>query len=177
MRLGSLAVAALLAGASPSAAHAQVARAQVPGVVNFAQVESTVACAGSVRPDAVAELKQRGYKAIVNLQLPEEQGADVAGETEAAKVAGITYLHLPIPPQAFDPAAIDRFLAAVADPANQPVFIHCAGGSRAAGLWMIKRVLVDGWDVGRATAEAESLGLSNAAVKTRVLDYLRDHGK
>ena len=40
---------------------------------------------------------------------------------------------------------VDSFLAAVADKSNQPVFIHCGSANRVGGMWMIKRVLQDGW--------------------------------
>ena len=49
---------------------------------------------------------------------------------------------------------MSEFLAVVRNPANQPVFIHCAGGGRAAGFWLIKRVMIDGWDIERARQEA-----------------------
>ena len=37
------------------------------------------------------------------------------------------------------------------DPANQPAYIHCASANRVGAMWLIKRVVVDGWDVPRAT--------------------------
>jgi protein tyrosine phosphatase (PTP) superfamily phosphohydrolase (DUF442 family) len=70
---------------------------------------------------------------------------------------------------------VDRFIKAVTDSANQPAFIHCASGNRAATLWLIKRVQVDKWDVNRAVTEAEALGMSSAAMKTFALDYIQNH--
>ena len=49
---------------------------------------------------------------------------------------------------------MSEFLRVTSEAANHPVFVHCAGGGRAAAMWMIKRVQVDGWDVERAMAEA-----------------------
>ena len=70
---------------------------------------------------------------------------------------------------------VDGFLKAVTAPANQPAFVHCASGNRAAAMWMIKRMLVDKWDADRAGAEAAALGLTNSALKTFVLDYAQAH--
>lgn len=172
---------ALLASASlvaaPVAAQ-QVVKESIPGIVNYAGVETTVACGGPVKPEGVAELKKRGFKAIVNLQLANEPTADIPGESAAASAAGLNYVHVPFLTASPDPTAVDRFLKAVGDPANQPAYIHCGGGNRAAGLWMIKRVLVDGWDVDRATKEAEALGLSaapDAPMKKFSLDYIHSH--
>jgi hypothetical protein len=72
------------------------------------------------------------------------------------------------------PDIVDRFIASVSAPANQPAFIHCAGGGRAAGMWMLKRVLVDRWDESRALEEATALGL-NDRIKPFVLNYIATH--
>ncbi|HTK30024.1 MAG TPA: sulfur transferase domain-containing protein [Vicinamibacterales bacterium] len=147
----------------------------VPGVTNFRQVETTVACGGVITPAAVAELKDRGFKSIFDLQLPDEKNADIPGEAAAAKDAGLAFVHVPFSPSAPNPASVETFLEEVRRPENTPAFIHCAGGNRAAGFWMIKRVLVDKWDVERAQKEAEALGLSSAGMKQFVLDYIEKH--
>ena len=41
------------------------------------------------------------------------------------------------------------------DPANQPVFLHSGNGHRTATLWMIKRVVVDGWRAEQAGARSD----------------------
>jgi len=163
----------LLAAAVPCAG--QAVKSNVPGIVNYAGIETTVACGGPVKPAGMAELKARGFKAVVNLQLADEPTADVAGETAAASAAGLNYVHVPFQMASPDPSAVDHFLKAVSDSANQPAFIHCAAGSRAAGMWMIKRVLVDHWDTDRAQTEAEALGLASPAMKRFALDYIQAH--
>ena len=155
----------------------QAVKETVPGVTNFARVETTVACGGVITPGAVAELKQRGYKSIFDLQLPDERGADVNGEAAAAKAAGITFVHVPFTPASPDESSVDKFLKNVSDPANEPAFIHCAGGNRAAGFWFIKRVLVDKWDTAKAMTEAEGLGLTSAPMKQFALNYIESHRK
>ena len=170
----------LLAGAlaltvSSVAAQMQVTKDTVPGVVNFARVETTVACAGATSPEGVAEVKKLGYASIINLRVATEAGANVDAEAAAAKTAGITFVHLPFNAASPDPTLIDRFLKAVTEPANQPAFIHCASANRAAALWLIKRVEVDKWDVDRASAEAAALGLTNPALKAFALDYIASH--
>ena len=146
---------------APVVANAQVAPGKQPvdGVTNFTRLDATVACAGATKAAAVPELRQMGFASIVNLRRPSEEGADVEGERAAAEAAGLKYFQLPFsvpktPDENVD-ATVQEFLAAVGNPANQPVFIHCAGGGRAAGFWLIKRVLLDGWDVDRARAEAD----------------------
>ena len=170
----TLALAAL-AGLSTASAQSNVKKSTVPGVANFAQVETTVACAGAVTPEGVAEIKKMGFNSIINLRLASEQGANIEGETAAAKSAGITFVHLPFNGSMPDPAVADQFLKVIHEPKNQPAFIHCASGNRAAAMWLIKRVLVDKWELPRATDEATQLGLTSAGMKNFALDYIKAH--
>jgi uncharacterized protein (TIGR01244 family) len=164
-------------GVSVAVAQAQVKKSTVPGVTNFAQVETTVACAGAITPASVAGIKNMGFASIINLRLANEAGADIDGEAAAAKAAGINFVHLPFNTAAPDPAVADRFLKIITEPGTQPAFIHCASGNRAAAMWLIKRVLVDKWDNDRASEEAAQLGLTNQALKTFALDYIQAHKK
>jgi len=168
--LGAMAV-------SVAAAQSEVKKSAVPGITNFAQVETTVACAGAVTPASVAGIKKMGFASIINLRLANEQGADIDAEAAAAKAAGINFVHLPFNGGSPDPAVADQFLKIITEPGNVPAFIHCASGNRAAAMWLIKRVLVDKWDNDRASEEAAQLGLTSAALKTFALDYIQAHKK
>jgi uncharacterized protein (TIGR01244 family) len=162
---------------SIAAAQSQVKKENVPGITNLAQIETTVACAGAVSPASVAEIKKMGFKAIFNLRLPTEQGADIDAEAAAAKAAGITFIHLPLNGTSPDPTVADNFLKAITMPGTEPAFIHCASGNRAAAMWFIKRVIVDKWDSDRAMAEAAQLGNMSPAMKTFALNYVAAHKK
>jgi hypothetical protein len=60
--------------------QSQVEKSAVPGITNFAQVKTTVACAGAVTPTSVAGIKKMGFASIINLRLASEQGADIDGK-------------------------------------------------------------------------------------------------
>ena len=115
-------------------AQSKVTKKSVEGVTNFAEVESTVACAGAATPGSMAEVKKMGYKAVFNLRLANEPGADIDNEAAAAKAAGINFVHLPFNGAMPDPVVVDNFLKAISQPGNQPAFIHCASGNRSDGL-------------------------------------------
>ena len=119
--LARLAIAGSLMAA---AANAQVVRQEVPGIRNFAKVESTVACAGAITPGAITEIKKMGYASIINLRLPTEEGADIDGNIAAARAAGIPYYHIPFSGAKPDPAVVDTFLKTITTPGVQPAFIH-----------------------------------------------------
>lgn len=143
----------------------QVVRQEMAGVRNLSQVGPTVACAGATDAAAIPEIAKSGYKAIVNLRVASEQGAAIDESRAAASRTGIRYIHLPFDTARPDAGIVDRFIAAVTEPANQPIFIHCASANRVGALWMIKRVTVDGWDTAKAESEARAIGLSNPGLR------------
>jgi uncharacterized protein (TIGR01244 family) len=178
MRSIFIITAALIAAFSIAAAPAraqEVTKETVPGITNFAQVETTVACAGAIKPEAVPEIKKRGFASIINLREASEPGANVEAEEAAAKAAGIRYYHIPFNGGSPDPAAADSFLDAITAKGTEPAFIHCSGGNRAATMWLIKRLAVDHWDVDRATKEATELGLTSDKLKQWAIDYAQAH--
>ncbi len=173
--LGILLAAASLV-AVPARAQ-QVVKQDVEGINNFKRLETTVACAGATKPEAVAGIKKMGFASIINLREPSEEGANVEGEAAAAKEAGIRYYNIPFNGAKPDPAVADKFLTVITDPANDPVFIHCHSGNRAATMWLIKRLAVDHWDTDRAVKEAGDLGLTNEKLRQFAIDYAASHKK
>lgn len=165
----ALSVIAVTIG-GPLAAQ-EVSRPTVAGVTNFAQVETTVACAGAITVDALPEIKRLGYASIINLRQATEAGANLDAEAAAAKAAGLRYSHVPFNGQSPDPAAATAFLDAITAAGAEPAFIHCSGGNRAATMWLIKRLAVDHWDVERAVAEAAALGQNSQALRQWAIDF------
>jgi len=167
-----LVVACSLVVASIAALHSQgeVSKGTVPGIVNFGYVGKTVACAGATAPAALAEVRKLGYASVINLRVATEPGAEIEASAAAAKAAGLSFIHLPFNASAPDPMLVDRFIAAISEPKNQPAFIHCASANRAATLWMVKRMVVDKWDADRAATEATALGLTSPALRTYAIE-------
>jgi uncharacterized protein (TIGR01244 family) len=152
---------------------AQVKKVDVPGIQNFNQIDAVFACGGATDATGVANLKKQGFASIISFRLPTEQG--VAEEEAAVKTTGIKYVHLPLNGAMPDPKIADAFLVAVADKSNQPAYIHCGGGGRAASMWMIKRVLKDGWTAERAAEEAAAISTLSPTLKTFATNYIASH--
>ena len=117
-------VLVLLGSLVATPVEAQVIKETVPGITNYARVESTVACAGAITTEAVPEIKRLGYKSIINLRLASEPGANIEGSMAAAKATGITYIHIPFNAANPDPGVVDAFLKAIRTPGVEPAFIH-----------------------------------------------------
>ena len=171
----SLVVLAICASLATGVATAQVTKQNIPGITNFARLETTVACAGATKPEAVPEIKKMGFVSIINLRPADEPGANVDAEAAAAKAAGIKYFHVPFNGASPDPRAADGFLKAITSAGAEPAYIHCSGGNRAATMWLVKRLAIDHWAVDRATAEASALGLTSPQLKQFAIDYARSH--
>jgi uncharacterized protein (TIGR01244 family) len=176
MRIQLLAIIAL-AGLAVSSTSAQVQKSEMPGVRNYSRVDATVGCGGAVDPSAMSALRKEGYVSVINLRLPDEAGADIDAGRAAAKTAGLKYIHLPFNAASPDPKVVSDFLGAVADKSNQPVFIHCGSANRVGAVWMIKRVLQDGWPVDRAQTEAQAIGLQNPQLLAFANTYIKEHKK
>src|ERR1700674_1773646 len=170
----SLIAATTWIAAAPARAQ-EVTKENVDGITNFHRLETTVACAGAIKPEVVPDIKKMGFASIINLRQPTEPGANLEGEAAAAKTADIRYYSIPFNAMSPDPAAADKFIEAITTKGTEPAFIHCAGGGRAATMWFIKRMVVDHWDVDRAAKEATALGMTSPTLKQFALDYSQTH--
>lgn len=147
------------------------------GITNYTKVDAVIACGGATETSALEALKADGFTSVINLRLASEQGANIEDNQARARALGLNYFHLPLSGSAPDPKVVDQFLEIVANKANQPVYIHCASANRAGAVWMVKRVLQDGWTVERATTEAKAIGLTAAPLEKFALDYIAAHRK
>lgn len=170
-----LLVLALLVSAGVIVAAQQ--KMEKPGITNFTKVDAVVACGGATETSALEGLKTDGFKAVINLRQASEPGANIPENTARAKALGLNYIHIPFNTQAPEQKTVDDFLAAVANKANQPVYIHCGSANRVGAVWLVKRVLQDGWPIDKATEEAKLIGLRAAPLEQFALKYIAEHKK
>jgi tyrosine-protein phosphatase SIW14 len=157
---------------------AQALPAEAPaGAKNYTRINASFACAGATEATAFPALAKDGFRSVINLRTDGEEGADIEAARKAAAAAGLRFIHIPFSGASPDASVLDRFLAQVGDPANQPAYIHCASANRASAAWLVKRVMLDGWPVARAVDEAEKLGLKSDKLKAFAVGYLAAHGR
>jgi hypothetical protein len=95
MKPYALAVVCVISAAVAAAAQTEIAKASVPGIVNFGYLGKTVACAGATAPAALTEVKKLGYASVINLRVATEPGAEIDASAAAAQAAGLRFIHLP----------------------------------------------------------------------------------
>lgn len=190
MKLRIIAIVATLAMFSVphvsagGSAIAEIAKVEVVGIRNFTQIDGSSGFAGphagfggATQSSAMAFLKSKGIATVINLRLASEEDVDLKGSVTAAEAAGLNYIHLPFDAANPAPGVVDKFLATVGNEANQPVYIHCASATRAAALWMIGRVMEDGWEIDAASAEAERIALKPPEAIAFASAYIKSTGK
>ena len=137
------------AGKSPSASRASVNTAAI-GIDNFGQVNAGYFRGAQPGPDDYADLAALGIKTVIDLQRD-----GIAAEQQLVEAAGMTFHRIPMttrtPPTS---AELALFLRLVANPANQPVYVHCAGGRHRTGVMTaVYRITHDGWTADDAFRE------------------------
>ena len=167
-----LVVATLIA---PAALAQQTPQQDFPNIKNFLRVNEQICTGGQPSMDDLARLKAQGSKAIINLRRPSEYNAEE--EAAKAKELGLRYFNIPVSVAEPRDEQADEFLKITADPQNRPAFIHCGSANRVGALWMIRRVLVDGWKVEDAEAEARKIGLHSPSLVEFARSYIERHRK
>ena len=125
----------------------------LPGLTNVGRVAPGIFRGSQPKSEGYATLKAMGVRTVVNLRTRH-------GERKAVEAAGMRYVEIPMSfLKNVDPAAVRKALSVMTDPANQPVFVHCARGvGRAGVVAAVYRMEVDGWSVAEAEEEMEVFG-------------------
>jgi uncharacterized protein (TIGR01244 family) len=160
-----------------TAALAQVVKQERAGIVNFSRVDAVVACGGATETTALDGLAKDGFKSVINLRMASEANANIELNAAHARSLGLNYIHIPFNAAQPEPKVLDQFLAAIANKANQPAYVHCGSANRVGAVWLAKRVLQDGWTVAKATEEAKLIGLRSEPLEKFALAYIAANKK
>jgi uncharacterized protein (TIGR01244 family) len=169
------AVLAALAVAQPTAQPAPSISLPLPGIDTFRPVTTTIACGSNARAESMAPLRAAGFRSLISFSEDTEAGFDRPALARAARDADLQYVSIPFNRERPDPAAVQRFLAVIAAPATAPAYLSCRTGQRAAAMWAIKRVMLDGWPIDRALTEGAALGLTHEGLTQFVRQYVEAH--
>jgi protein tyrosine/serine phosphatase len=118
---------------------------------NFGRINANYFRGAQPKGHDYADLAALGVKTVINLT---SDDADASEKTMAVS-SGMGYFQIPMtthePPTA---AKLAEFLKIVNDRANQPVYVHCAGGRHRTGVMTAAyRMTQDGWTADQAFKE------------------------
>ena len=117
---------------------------------NFGRINDNYFRGAQPRGTDYRDLAAIGVKTVIDLQ------ADgPSNEAGAVKAAGMNFIRIGLTTtKAPTEAQVARFLDIVNDPANQPVFVHCAGGRHRTGtMTALYRMTNEGWTPAQAYNE------------------------
>ena len=138
------------APAPTGAAGAATAALAAVTIDNFGKVDDHYYRGGQPDRREYQELSKLGVRTVVDLQ------ADGHGrEKSLVEQAGMSYYKIPLTTtERPSEAAVQKFLSIVDDPANQPVYVHCAGGQHRTGVMTaVYRMTKYGWNEDKAYDE------------------------
>ena len=117
---------------------------------NFGRINDNYFRGAQPKGTDYRDLAAIGVKTVIDLQ------ADgPSSEAGAVKAAGMKFIRIGMTTtKAPTEAQVTQFLEIVNDPANQPVFVHCAGGRHRTGtMTALYRMTNEGWTPAQAYNE------------------------
>ena len=154
------------AGVLPDGARVSERLVGLRGLENVGRVAPGVFRGAQPRPDGYGTLKAMGIRTVINLRSRH-------GEARAVEAAGMRSILLPMNTFAdVNAATVREAVALMADPANQPVFVHCAHGQDRTGVVVaVYRMDIDGWAEAAAEQEMQAFGFND--IWTQLKDFVR----
>jgi protein tyrosine/serine phosphatase len=134
---------------APATASKAVALRRIR-IDNFGRVNDNFYRGSQPNGSDYADLAALGVKTVIDLQ---KNGP--SNEAGIVQRAGMRFFRIPMttsePPRS---GQIAEFFTIINDPANQPVYVHCAGGRHRTGtMTALYRMTYDGWNAGQAYNE------------------------
>ncbi|MCG6136545.1 MAG: sulfur transferase domain-containing protein [Nostoc sp. LLA-1] len=126
-------------------------------MTNIKQVSQNFSSAGQISVQDLEQASQAGFKSVLNLRSPDEEGF-VNDEPKQAKASGLDYANVPISSKEANPQVIEQVIQEIEN-LPQPILVHCAGGGRATAIALIATATNEGWNNEQIKAKAQELNL------------------
>ena len=123
------------------------------------QYSEDILCAGQPAESDLNDLKNQGYRSIVNLR-PQHEPGQIPQAADKATQLGFDYHHLPIGgPGDLNEENVTRFDALLKD-VSMPTLIHCGSSNRVGALFALRAAYVNRKDEVEALQEGRKAGLT-----------------
>lgn len=132
-------------------------RVEVPGFPNAVQAGDLLFGAQPT-PEALRELKDRGYRTVLSTRGEGELDWD---EGQGVASLGMAFASIPMnkPVQVITDQQVEQFARLMAT-GQRPMVLHCSSGNRVAGLWTVWLVEYEGMDPAQALVLGTKAGMS-----------------
>lgn len=134
--------------------------AQFEEMVEF-PVTGQVVMAGQPQPGDWEGLARRGFATVINIRRDQDIAAEQAKKAEAV---GLRYIHFQVPAYELEREHLSAFQEVLQQVGPGKVLIHCRTAARTGLLWMLNRIVNDGWSRQQAEAELHAAGYDEDAM-------------
>jgi protein tyrosine/serine phosphatase len=153
----------------PSTARSSERLYNLPGLSNVGRVAPGVLRGAQPGKDGYATLKAMGVRTVIDMRT-------TASEQKQVEAAGMRAIAVPIEMSRDGlKEKVDRVVALMADPANQPVYVHCRHGQDRTGVVVAAfRMKQQGWSLADAETEMQAFGFNDVWVNYK--KFIRQYG-
>jgi len=140
-----------VAGAQVNAGQSTSAALSTVRIENFGRIDATYYRGSQPEGRDYADLAALGVKTVIDLQAD----GDNADEAKLVEASGMRFYRIPMTTRVAPTGEqLATFMRIVNDPAQQPVYVHCAGGRHRTGVMTaVYRMEKDGWNADQAFKE------------------------
>jgi tyrosine-protein phosphatase SIW14 len=156
-------------GIIPDTGHSSERLYNLPGLENVGRVAPGIFRGAQPGKDGYATLKRMGIRTVIDMRTTES-------EKQQVEAAGMKAIAVPISMSRNGlREKVDRVVALMADPANQPVYVHCRHGQDRTGIVVAAyRMKQQGWSLADAEAEMQAFGFNNIWLNFK--KFIRQYG-
>ncbi|MBD6620660.1 phosphatase [Komarekiella sp. 'clone 1'] len=127
-------------------------------MTNSKKISDDLSASGQLTPEQLQQAADEGFKSVINLRSPDEQGF-LSDEQQQAEAAGLQYANVPLKPTEPNQELTKAALEEIAD-LPKPILIHCAAGARASGIALIANAIQEGLTYEQIQQKAADLGIN-----------------
>jgi tyrosine-protein phosphatase SIW14 len=141
----------------------------LPGLDNAGRVAPGIFRGAQPGKDGYDTLKRMGVRTVIDLRTTES-------EKQQVEALGMKAVAVPVKMSRDGlKEKIDRVVALMADPANQPVYVHCRHGQDRTGIVVAAyRMKQQGWSLADTEAEMQTFGFNEIWVNFK--SFIRQYG-
>ncbi len=121
------------------------------------KINNELSIAGQIFPEELKQLADDGYKSVLNLRSPDEQGFQDS-EQLYTQLLGLHYANLPTKLTEINPQIARQVFQKIAE-MPKPTLIHCDSAVRAIAMVLMYIATKQGMSLEEAFQQAENLGL------------------
>ncbi len=122
------------------------------------KVNDDLSIAGQISAEELRKIAIEGFKSVLNLRDPDENGF-FHDEKQQAEIVGLEYVNIALNSQEPNKELTTQTILEIYN-LPKPILIHCAGGARAGGIALITDAIQAGLTYEEISQKATELGIS-----------------